>query len=51
MRKDLLLRIIGFGIFCFGAGILISFLLPDKLLALIEALVIIGVGMIYYSRR
>ena len=51
MKKDLLLRIIGFGIFSFGAGILISFLLPDKLLALIEALIIIGVGMIYYSRR
>ena len=51
MKKDLLLRIIGFGIFAFGAGVLVSFLLPDSLLALLEAIVIIGVGMIYYSRR
>ncbi len=51
MRKDLLLRVIGFGIVSFGAGILVSFLLPDGFLALLEALVIIGVGMIYYSRR
>ncbi len=51
MKKDLLLRVIGLGIFCFGAGILVSFILPDKLLVFIEALVIIGAGMIYYGKR
>lgn len=51
MKKGLLIRLIGFGVFCFGAGILTSFLLPDNILAFLEALVIIGVGMIYYSQR
>ena len=51
MRSGLFIRIIGFGIFCFGAGIFLSFILPDKLLALLEALVIIAIGMIYYAKR
>lgn len=36
---------------CFGAGILLSFLLPGYLLAFIEAAVVIAAGVLLLGKR
>ena len=41
-------KIVGISIFTFGLGILVSFFLPDKVLAVIEALLIVAIGLLFF---
>ena len=43
-------RVIGMAIVCFGAGILLSFLLPGYILAFLEALAVIAAGILLFGR-
>ena len=44
-------RLIGISSICFGAGILLSFLLPGYFLAFIEAAVVIIGGILLLGKR
>ena len=44
-------RLVGLVILAFGLGLLLSFFLPSGLLVVIEALVIIGIGILYFSSK
>jgi len=46
-----LCKIIGISILAFGLGVLISFFLPDAVLAVVEALVIVAVGVLFFLRK
>lgn len=41
-------KIIGISILTFGLGILVSFFLPDKVLVVIEALLIVAIGLLFF---
>ncbi len=41
-------KIVGISIFTFGLGILVSFFLPDKVLVVIEALLIVAIGLLFF---
>ncbi len=51
MKSQFLCRTIGVAILSFGVGILVSFFLPETVLVVIEAITIIGVGCIYFSKK
>lgn len=51
MKSQQLCRILGTAVFGFGVGILVSFFLPETVLVVIEALTIIGIGLIYFSKK
>ena len=42
-------KLIGLTILAFGLGLLLSFFLPEGFLVVIEAVVIIGIGFLYFS--
>ena len=44
-------RLVGLTILSFGLGLLLSFFLPDGFLVVIEAVVIIGIGFLYFSGK
>ena len=44
-------RLIGISAACFGAGILLSFLLPGYFLAFLEAGVVVVAGVLLLGRR
>lgn len=44
-------RLIGLSTMCFGAGILLSFLLPGYILAFLEALVVITAGILLLGKH
>ena len=44
-----LCRLAGVAVLSFGVGILASFFLPEAVLVVIEALVIISVGLLWFS--
>ena len=44
-------KLIGLTILAFGLGVLMSFFLPDGFLVVIEAVVIIGIGCLYFSLK
>lgn len=44
-------KLIGVAVICFGAGIFLSFLLPGRFLAFIEAAAIITAGVLLLRRR
>ncbi len=44
-------RLVGISTVCFGAGILVSFLLPGYFLAFIEAGVVVVAGILLLRRR
>lgn len=44
-------KLIGIAAVCFGAGIFLSFLLPGRFLAFIEAAAIITAGLLLLKRR
>jgi hypothetical protein len=44
-------KIFGIAMLSFGVGILVSFFLPDPILVVIEAVVIIGAGFLYFSKK
>ena len=41
-------KLLGISILAFGVGILISFFLPDKILAVIEAVLIVAIGLLFF---
>lgn len=51
MKSFMLCRTIGIAVLAFGVGILVSFFLPEQVLVVIEALTIIAIGCIYFSRK
>ncbi len=44
-------KLIGISAVCFGAGILLSFLLPGFFLAFLEALVVIAAGILLLGKH
>jgi len=44
-------KLTGLAILAFGLGLLLSFFLPDGFLVVIEAIVIIGIGILYFSGK
>lgn len=44
-------KIIGISAICFGAGILLSFLLPGYFLAFLEAVVVVTAGLLLLGKR
>lgn len=44
-------KLLGIAATCFGAGILLSFLLPGYVLAFLEAIVVIAAGMLLLGKR
>ena len=46
-----LCRALGVALLSFGCGILSSFFFPQTVLVVTEAVVIIGVGLLYFSCR
>ena len=46
MCRNSLRRIIGIGALCFGAGVLVSFIMPGFIIAFIEAAVILTAGLL-----
>ncbi len=44
-------KILGIGAMCFGAGILLSFLLPGYFLAFVEAAVVIVAGFLLLGKH
>ena len=44
-------KLVGISAICFGAGILLSFLLPGFFLAFLEALVVIVAGILLLGKR
>ncbi len=51
MRSQELCRVLGIAILSFGIGVLVSFFLPQQVLVVIEAITIIGVGLICFSKK
>ena len=51
MKSQQLCRVLGIAILSFGVGVLVSFFLPEQVLVVIEAIKIIGVGFIYFSKK
>ena len=44
-------RLLGISAVCFGAGILLSFLLPGYILAFLEAVVVIAAGVLLLRKH
>lgn len=42
-------KLIGLAVLAFGIGLLASFFLPAGCLVVVEAIVIIGIGFLYFS--
>ena len=51
MCQVTLRKLFGISAVCFGAGILVSFLLPGYILAFLEALAVIAAGIFLLSKR
>ena len=51
MKAKSLCRVLGVSLLSFGVGILLSFFLPEAVLVVIEALVIIAVGLLYFLQK
>ncbi len=50
-RTNSIFKILGISVLSFGLGILASFFLPESILVVIEALIIIAIGFLYFSKR
>ena len=48
MKCTSLSKILGISVLTFGIGILVSFFLPDKVLVVIEALLIVAIGLLFF---
>ncbi len=51
MCRAELRKIVGICAVCFGAGILLSFLLPGYILAFIEAVAVVAAGLLLLGKR
>ena len=50
-RSERIVKTVGLAILCFGVGILCSFFLPEAVLVVLEALVIISVGCLWFCAK
>ena len=50
MRTSSISKVIGISILALGAGILLSFFLPDSVLAVIEAVLIVAIGVLFFCK-
>ena len=50
MKATALSKLIGISILAFGSGILISFFLPESVLAVIEAILIVAIGILFFFK-
>jgi hypothetical protein len=50
MKTAVLAKLIGVGALALGLGILISFFLPDAVLAIIEAVLIVAIGVLFFLK-
>ncbi len=50
-KSRLICRTVGISLLSFGGGVLASFFLPQSVLIVIESLIIIGVGLLYFSYK
>ena len=50
MRGNTLWNLVGISVFAFGLGILVSFFLPDRALAVIVTVLIVAVGFLFLLR-
>lgn len=51
MKSQQVCKALGIAILSFGVGVLVSFFLPETVLVVIEAITIIGVGFICFSKK
>jgi hypothetical protein len=51
MKTKTFCKVLGLSLLSFGIGILSSFFLPESVLVVIEALVIIAVGSLYFIQK
>ncbi|MBP3436388.1 MAG: hypothetical protein J6K61_00565 [Clostridia bacterium] len=51
MKSPSLCKILGISILTFGFGVLISFFLPETFLVVLEAVVIVAVGLLFFLQR
>ena len=51
MKGQSLCKIIGVSVLAFGFGVLISFFLPETFLAVLEAVVIVAVGTLFFLHK
>lgn len=52
LRKcGVVMRTVGAAVLSFGAGIIVSFFLPACVLVWIEALLLVGAGVLYLTNR
>ncbi|MBQ9736670.1 MAG: hypothetical protein IJV96_07805 [Clostridia bacterium] len=50
MKSMAIGKTVGIAIFTFGLGILISFFLPDRFLVVIEAILMVAIGLLCFLR-
>ena len=50
MKFNALAKLIGVAVFAFGLGILISFFLPDRVLIIIETVILVALGLLFLLR-
>ncbi len=50
VKALVLSKLIGISVLAFGAGILISFFLPETVLAVIEAFLIVAIGVLFFLK-
>ena len=48
MKAKDLTRIVGTAVLALGTGILLSFFLPETVLAVIEAILIVAIGVLFF---
>lgn len=48
MKRCSLCKIVGISVLAFGIGVLISFFLPETILVVLESLVIIAAGILFF---
>ena len=51
MKAKQMCKVLGTAILAFGLGVLISFFIPEQVLVVIEAVIIIAVGCLYFTQK
>ena len=51
MKAKNMCKVVGGAILAFGLGVLISFFLPEQVLVVIEALIIVALGCLFFAQR
>ena len=50
MKTAVITKLVGIAALALGIGILISFFLPDAVLAIIEAILIVAIGVLFFLK-